>query len=223
MCIEFTTWYFTRCVTASTGVWERLLLVSYITVLLIFQVDMNSPSRVSTVPNLWVPLGERVGWARGIPVTRPSLTTRWIHYFLACCWQYVTIDMYSTVQGSTEVITPVQVVNDKAISKVKKCSVGCLCMETTSCAIPHSCSIIHFNISCSLVATATMPTGRTAQSLTAGSGSKRWLKRESCEHLIPSWFPLLSIISHDPWTNHSCRVFQPTMAPGVIVVHHPAF
>ena len=80
--------------------------------------------------------------------------------------------MYSTVQGSTEVITPVQVVNDKAISKVK-CSVGCLCMETTSCAISHLCSIVHFNNSCSLVATATMPTGRTAQSLTAGSGSKR--------------------------------------------------
>ena len=175
------------------------MLVFYITVLLIFQVDMNSPSRVSTVPNLWVPLGERVGWARGILVTRPSLTTRWRHYFLACCWQYVTIDMYSTVQASTEVITPVQVVNDKAISKVKKCSVSCFYMETTSCAIPHLCSIIHFNNSCSLAAIATMPTGRTAQSLTAGSGSKRWLKRESCEHLIPSWFSFLLSISHDPW------------------------
>jgi len=75
--------------------------------------------------------------------------------------------------ASTEVIIPVQVVNDKAVSKVKKCSVSCLCMETSSCAIPHSCSIIHFNNSCSLAATATMPTGRTAQSLTAGSGSKR--------------------------------------------------
>ena len=175
------------------------MLVFYITVLLIFQVDMNSPSRVSTVPNLWVPLGERVGWARGILVTRPSLTTRWRHYFLACCWQYVTIDMYSTVQASTEVITPVQVVNDKAISKVKKCSVSCFYMETTSCAIPHLCSIIHFNNSCSLAAIATMPTGRTAQSLTAGSGSKRWMKRESCEHLIPSWFSFLLSISHDPW------------------------
>jgi len=91
---------FTRCVAFSIGGGDHCLCPTGcgITVLLISQVDMSSPSRISTVPNLWVPLGEGVGWARGIPVTRPSLTTRWIHYFLACCWQYyVTIDMYSTV------------------------------------------------------------------------------------------------------------------------------
>jgi len=91
---------FTQCVTVSIGGGDHCLCPTGcgITVLLISQVDMSSPSRISTVPNLWVPLGERVGWARGIPLARLSLTTQWIHYFLACCWQYyVTIDMYSTV------------------------------------------------------------------------------------------------------------------------------